>query len=101
MTGVDWAGTEGQEGWEVELMAAWTGSGDAGEEAEAEERECRKATPHWLHLPRVAGSVHEHVRGHWRVRVHERERESESERERERGPGDREWILEGNPARRS
>lgn len=46
MKGVDWAGTEGQEGWEVELLGPELGSGDAGGQGELREEECHRVTPH-------------------------------------------------------
>lgn len=46
MKGVDWTGTEGQEGWEVELLGQGSGFGGAGGRWERREEECHRASPH-------------------------------------------------------
>ncbi|KAK9513997.1 hypothetical protein VZT92_027489 [Zoarces viviparus] len=46
MKGVDWTGTEGQEGWEVGLMGPESGSGGAGGQWELGEEECHRVPPH-------------------------------------------------------
>lgn len=46
MKGVDWTGTEGQEGWEVELLVPELGSGGVGGQRELGEEECHRVTPH-------------------------------------------------------
>ena len=46
MMGVDWTGTEGQEGWEVELLVPELGSGGAGVQREQGEEECHRVIPH-------------------------------------------------------
>lgn len=46
MKGVDWTGTEGQEGSEVELLGPELGSGCAGGQGELGAEECNRVTPH-------------------------------------------------------
>lgn len=46
MTGVDWTGTEGQEGWEVGLPVPESGSGGAGGQRAPGEEECHRGRPH-------------------------------------------------------
>lgn len=46
MKGVDWTGTEGQEGWVVELLGADSGSEGAGGQAELGEEECHRLKSH-------------------------------------------------------
>lgn len=46
MKGVDWTGTEGQEGWEVEWLGPGSGSGCVGGQGELGGEECHRVTPH-------------------------------------------------------
>lgn len=46
MKGVDWTGTVGQEGWEVELPEPGRGSGGVEGQEEPGEEGCHRATPH-------------------------------------------------------
>lgn len=46
MKRVDWTGTEGQEGWEVELLMPELGSGGAGGQRAQGEEECHRVIPH-------------------------------------------------------
>lgn len=45
LKGVDWAGTEGQKGWEDELLGPGSGSGGAAGQWELGEA-CHRVTPH-------------------------------------------------------
>ena len=46
MKGVDWTRTEGQEGWEVELLGPGSGSGGVEGQRELGEEEYHRVTPH-------------------------------------------------------
>ncbi len=99
MKGVDWTGTEGQEGWEVELLGPESGSGGVGGQGELGEEECHRVTPHLLplHLLQGAGSVHAHWHGHEHGHGHGHENESEQGQELQ----DQVWTLVGKPAHHS